>query len=125
MAGSILVAKTDLGGSVTKYSVAWTSDGSGAVNGNAFDIKRGHIVGLKFVAGSPTPTTGYAITLLDPDGADLLVGAGATVATPGAAYAEAQKNNLPIFCEGFSAVTPTVSAAGATTQGTLVVIVEP
>ena len=124
MAGSISVTKTDLGGSVTKYAVAWTSDASGAVNGSALDIKRGRIYAVKFVAGSPTPTTGYAVKLLDPDSADVLLGLGASVATPGASYASMTFDNLP-FCEGFAAVTPTVTGAGNAAQGTLVVYVGP
>jgi hypothetical protein len=125
MAGSIAVTKTDLGGSLTKYAVAWTSDASGNVNGSTFDIKRGRIYDVKFVAGSPTPTTGYVITLLDSDGADLLAGAGSAVTTPGASYGAAAKSNFPVFCEGFAAVTPTVTGAGATTQGTLNIYVGP
>ncbi len=123
MAGSITVAKSDLGGAITKYAIAWTADGSGAVSGNSFDIKRGRIYGVKFVSGTPTPTTGYSAKLVDADGADLLWNLGVTVATPGASYA-----TLPagaFFIEGFAAVTPTISAAGAAAQGSLILYVGP
>ena len=125
MAGSISVTKTDLGGSLTKYAVAWTADGSGNVNGSTFDIKRGRVWSVKFVQGAPTPTTGYAIKLLDPDSADLIGGAGATVNSAINSYAAAAVGVFQQFVEGFAAVTPTVSAAGANAQGSLIVIVGP
>lgn len=125
MAGSITVTKTDLGGSITKYAIAWTADGSGAVNANSFDIKRGRMVAAKFVSGTPTPTTGYTIKLADLDGADLLGGTGAAVATPAASYAEPALGYFPAFIEGFSAVIPTVTGAGANAQGALNLYVGP
>lgn len=125
MAGSINVAKTDLGGSLTKYSIAWTADGSGNVNSNTFDIRRGRVWSVKFVQGSPTPTTGYAIKLLDPDSADLIGGAGASVNSAVNSYAAAAVGSFQQFIEGFASVTPTVTGAGNGGQGTLVVIVGP
>ena len=125
MAGSIGVAKTDLGQMLTKYAVNWTADGSGNVNANTFDIKRGRVWSVKFVQGSPTPTTGYAIKLLDPDSADLIGGAGATVNSANNSYAAAAVGAFQQFVEGFAAVTPTVSGAGANAQGSLVIVVGP
>lgn len=125
MAGSIVVNKIDLGGALTKYSVAWTADATGAVAGAGFDIKRGRIWSVKFVPGTPAPTTGYAISLLDPDGADLLDGAGASVNSAVASYAAASVGVAAQFVEGFAAVTPVVSGAGNGGQGALVVIVGP
>ena len=125
MAGSIVVAKTDLGGALTKYAVAWTADASGNVNANTFDIRRGRVWSVKFVQGSPTPTTGYAIKLLDPDSADLIGGAGASVNSGVNSYASAAVGAFQQFCEGYASVTPTVSGAGNGGQGTLVVIVGP
>jgi hypothetical protein len=125
MAGSINVVKTDLGGALTKYAVAWTADASGNVNGASFDIKRGRVWSVKFVQGSPTPTTGYAIALNDPDGADLIAGAGASVNSTKNSYAGAAVSYFNQFVEGFAAVTPTVSGAGNLAQGSLIVIVGP
>ena len=123
MAGSIAVTKTLLGGSIVKYAVQWTADGSGNLNASTFDIGRGRIWGIKFVPGTPAPTTGHTVKLLDPDGADLLSNAGASVsgtaATFGTLLAQLQ------FVEGFAAVTPTVTGAGALAQATLTVIVGP
>ena len=125
MAGSISVAKTDLGGALVKYAVNWIADGSGNVNSNTFDVKRGRVWSVKFVQGTPTPTTGYAIKLLDPDNADLIAGAGATVNSALNSYAAAATGSFPQFVEGFAAVTPTVSGAGANAQGSLIVVVGP
>ena len=125
MAGSISVAKTDLGGALVKYAVAWTADASGNVNSSTFDIKRGRVWSVKFVQGTPTPTTGYAIKLLDPDNADLIAGAGATVNSAVNSYAAAATGSFQQFVEGFAAVTPTVSGAGANAQGSLIVVVGP
>jgi hypothetical protein len=125
VAGSISVAKTDIGGSLTRYSVAWTADATGAVSANSFDIRRGRVWSVKFVQGTPTPTTGYAIKLLDPDSADLLGGAGATVNSAVNSYAAAAVGSFMQFVEGYSAVTPTVSGAGANAQGSLTLVVGP
>jgi hypothetical protein len=125
MAGSISVAKTDLGGALVKYAIGWTADASGNVNANTFDIKRGRVWSVKFVQGTPTPTTGYVVKLLDPDSADLIAGAGASVNSSLNSYAAAATGYFPQFVEGFAAVTPTVSGAGAGAQGTLVVVVGP
>lgn len=125
MAGSIAVTKTDLSGALVKYAVAWTADGSGNVNGSTFDIKRGRVWSVKFVQGTPTPTTGYAIKLLDPDSADLIGGAGAAVNSAVNSYAAASVGYFQQFVEGYGSVTPTVSGAGANAQGTLVVVIGP
>jgi hypothetical protein len=125
MAGSINVVKSDLGGALTKYAIAWTADASGNVNGSTFDLKRGRVWSVKFVQGTPTPTTGYAIKLLDPDSADLLAAAGATVNSGYNSYAAAAVGSFQQFCEGYAAVTPTVSGAGANAQGSLIVVIGP
>ena len=124
MAGSITVTKSDIGGAITRYSVAWTADAAGAVSGTSFDIKRGRFIALKFVPGAPAPAAGYTVKLLDPDGADLLIGVGASLAAT-ASYGQVQITGLGGFCEGFSAVTPTVSGAGNLAQGTFVAFVGP
>ncbi len=121
MAGSITVTPTDLGGALTKYTISWTADGSGAVSGNAFSIRRGRLWGVKFTAGSPAPAAGYSAKLIDADGADLLWNLGVTVASPG--YATLPAGAL--FIEGFAAVTPTIDSAGAAAQGSLIVYVGP
>ena len=122
MAGSINVTKSDIGGGLTKYAAAWIADGSGNVNTSAFDIKRGRIYEVKFVPGTPAPTTGHVVKLADPDGADLLNNAGANVSGAAATYSTAANG---FFIEGYAAVVPTVTGAGANAQATLVVTVGP
>lgn len=124
MAGSIVVAKTDLGGGITQNSIAWTADGSGNVNTSTFDIRRGRVLSAKMIPGTPTPTTGYAAKLLDPDGVDLLGGAGGNAAAA-AGFVEPALGFASLFIPGYPAVTPTITGAGANAQGTLIVFIGP
>src|SRR5579872_527361 len=119
MAGSIVVTTSDLGGGVTKYSIAWTSDASGNVNGNPLALKRGHLLQVKFAPGSPTPSASYNVTLPDADGVDLLAGKGATLSNTTSTFAQPTPTggNSPMFIEPQAAINLTVTAAGATTQG--------
>lgn len=123
MAGSIVVTTSDIGGGVTKYSVAWLSDAAGAVSGNSFDVKRGRLLQTKFVpdGGGTAPTNLYDVTLTDADGADLLVGNGADKSSTVAAW---YTPTNPIILEG-GAVTPVLANAGNAKGGTLVLIVGP
>lgn len=67
MAGSISVATREVTNNILKYSVTWTSDASGDVNGTEFDMIVGTIVSVEFVPGTGgvTPTTLYDVDLLD------------------------------------------------------------
>lgn len=78
MAGTLSVTPADVGGGVTKYTLAWTSTSGGAVSGNPFALKRGEIIQVKFVPGAAAaqPTNLYTATLIDTDGVDLLAAAG-------------------------------------------------
>jgi hypothetical protein len=81
MAGTLAVSTLDVGGAVTRYKLTWTSDASGAVNTNAFAVKPGVLVQLKFVPNSAgtQPTDLYDITLVDTDSLDVIGGAGANL----------------------------------------------
>lgn len=70
MAGSIAVTTREVTNNVLQYSVAWTSDAAGAVNGTSFDIIVGTIVAVEFVpgAGGSAPTALHDIDLLDEEG---------------------------------------------------------
>ena len=130
MAGSIIVTKTDLGGSVTKYAIAWTADASGNVNSNSFDIKRGRLIQAEFAPGTPVPTNNYVATLPDPLGADLLAGTGTALSSTLASIAapligNATSKVVPVFVEGFSAISPNISGAGALAQGVINLYVSP
>jgi hypothetical protein len=133
MAGSISVTKTDLGGAITKYSIAWTADASGNVNSNSFDIKRGHLIQAKFIPGSPAPANNYTVKLNDPDGADLLagIGSGTLLSSTVANYLaplvgiSATAVAPSLFVEGFSAVTPVIAATTNGGKGTINLYVGP
>ena len=56
---------------------------------------------------------------------ETIAGAGASVNSAVNSYAAAAVGAFAQFVEGYAAVTPTVSGAGANAQGTLVVVVGP
>ena len=89
MAGSIALTTADLGGGITKYSIAWTSDASGNVNGTPVALKRGRLLQVKFAPtnGGTQPSNNYAATLIDADGVDLLAGKGAALSNTAASVA--------------------------------------
>lgn len=127
MAGSIVLATTDLGGGVTKYSIAWTSDASGNVNGTPVALKRGRLLQVKFVPtnGGAQPSNNYAATLLDGDGVDLLAGKGATLSNTASSIAVPVVSAAsPPFIEPGN-FTPTISAAGNVTNGRVDLYVGP
>ncbi len=127
MAGSIVLATADLGGGVTKYSIAWTSDASGNVNGTSIVLKRGRLLQVKFVPtnGHTQPSNNYAATLLDADGVDLLAGKGATLSNAASSIAVPVVSSVsPAFIESGN-FTPTVSAAGNVTNGRIELYVGP
>jgi hypothetical protein len=127
MAGSIVLATADLGGGVTKYSIAWTSDASGNVNSTPVALKRGRLLQVKFVPtnGGTQPSNNYAATLLDGDDVDLLVGKGATLSNTAASIAAPVVSSVsPAFIEPGN-FTPTISAAGNVTNGRIDLYVGP
>jgi hypothetical protein len=81
MAGTLAVTTLDVGANVTRYKLTWTSDASGNVSGNAFAVKPGVLIQLKFVpnGGGTAPTDLYDITLVDTDSVDVIGGAGANL----------------------------------------------
>lgn len=119
MAGSIVVTASDLGRGVTKYAVAWTSDASGVVSANSFDMKSGRLLQSKFAPGTPAPTDLYDVTLLDASGADVLIGVGADRS---ATVANFSAPTNPVVIEG-GAFTPVLANAGNAKQGTLTLYV--
>jgi hypothetical protein len=128
MAGSIAVTSADLGGSVTKYTIAWTSDGAGAVNGTTLDLKRGRLLQVKYIPGSggTQPTNNYVGKVLDADGVDILSNTGAALSNVAAALAAPVMGTsqiLPLIDPG--PVTPTITGAGAAKTGTIILFVGP
>lgn len=121
MPGSIQVTSSDLGQGVTRYAVAWTSDASGNVSGNSFDVKGGRLYQARFLPGSGAgqPTDLYDLTLLDADGIDYLDAAGANLSNVNASVAANTRYMPP------STLTPTISNAGISKSGTLVLLIGP
>ena len=115
MASSIVVTVSDIGRGITEYSIAWTSDSSGNVGGSTFPIKTGRLLQSKFIPGVTAPTDQYDVTLIDADGADLLLGAGANQSATVPAFV-APAN--PVMIIGGN-VTPTIANAGNAKGGTL------
>lgn len=127
MAGSIVLATADLGGGITKYSIAWTSDASGDVNGTPIALKRGRLIQVKFVPtnGGAQPSNNYAATLLDADGVDILAGKGAALSNAAATIAVPVVSAVsPAFVETGN-FTPTISGAGAIKNGRIDLYVGP
>lgn len=127
MVGSIALTTADLGGGITKYSIAWISDASGAVNGAPIMLKRGRLLQVKFVPtnGGAQPSNNYGATLLDVDGVDLLVGKGAALSNTAATIAVPTVSAAsPAFVDPGNFI-PTVSAAGNVTNGRIDLYVGP
>jgi hypothetical protein len=84
-AGTLLVTPQSYPASVrrpvSKYTLAWTSDASGNVNGNLTDYISGQIVRAVFIpgAGGVQPTDAYDGVLLDGSGMDVLAGLAANL----------------------------------------------
>lgn len=80
MAGSIVVTTSSLGAKVAKYSVVWTSDTLGAVNGNTFAMKPGTIVTVEFIPGTggSQPTDLYDVDLEDAENIPIFDNGGGT-----------------------------------------------
>lgn len=119
MAGSITTTTSDLGGGISKYSVAWVSSAGGVVSANTLDMKRGYLVQAKFVpdSGGTQPTDQYDVTLTDTSGVDIFGGAGANLSNAAASIAE-----LSLLLEA-DAYTPTIANAGNVKGGTIILLV--
>lgn len=77
-AGTVTLTEETVG-SIVKIRWAWTSDGSGVVSGTL--TTRAYNGALERLVtdpdGSAAPTDNYDVTILDEDGTDILMGAGA------------------------------------------------
>lgn len=124
MAGTATVTVTrTVSGGVFKYSIAWTSDASGNVTGNAFAVHRGELVQAKFVpgAGGSQPTDLYDIVVVDTDAVDVLFGAGANLSNATASIkAPVVANNQRYVHDGVQNLDVQVSNAGNAKSGTVI-----
>jgi len=138
MAGSITVTTSEVAGGagVREYSIAWTSDASGAVSGNTVAVAAGTIIAVEFVpgAGGVQPSDLYDVTFTDAEGVNMFDdGAGTSV---GANLSNSAASHKVPFVGGGSVTyvrqwlhggtyTPVVAAAGNAKQGTINVYVAP
>lgn len=138
MAGSITVTTSEVAGGagVREYSIAWTSDASGAVSGNTVVLGAGTIIAVEFVpgAGGVQPTDLYDVTFTDAEGVNMFdAGDGTSI---GANLSNANASHKVPFVGGGAVTyvrmwlhggdyTPVVAAAGNAKQGTINVYVAP
>lgn len=107
-----------------EYTAAWTSTAGGAVSANAFAIRAGRLVSIRFTPGTggTQPTDLYDVTLVETNGvADLTAGQGANLSN--AAAVVVQWDPL-LFQDGSRTVDVVVANAGASKTGTVVILVQ-
>lgn len=118
-AGTITLSSDIVAKGYRVMTFAWTSDGSGDVNGTAFGTQ-GILLRVVTNPGATAPDDNYDLTLLDADAVDVLEGAGADRDT-----ANSQQISLlaptsttgPIALAG--QITPTIANAGSGKNGTI------
>jgi hypothetical protein len=117
---------------VVKTSIAWLSDGAGAVTGNPVTFPSGTVFLVEFVPGTGgvAPTDSYDLTLLNSngvnvfdDGAGTSIGANlsATVATRKVPLVSGASGALVRAWLDAGEHTLTIAAAGDSNQGTVTV----
>jgi hypothetical protein len=118
-AGTVTMSSSPVGLGLTKYTISWTSDGSGNVSANTNvtgDIDRGYFKQVRIVPGSggTAPTAGYDVTFLDENGADMLGGQGADSS---ATVAEVVMYDPPYFHDKTQKYDLVIANAGAAKTG--------
>ena len=128
--GTVVVTTADVGGGITKITVAWTSTAGGAVSANAFAVPRGELLQVTFVPGTggTVPTDLYDVTIVDLNAVDVATGNGTDcsstvtrVRVPLTGNAAALTHR--IFLDGSSTLDVVVAAAGASKTGTVILLI--
>lgn len=122
-AGTVTVTTADVGGGITRYTIAWVSTAGGAVSGNAFSVNRGEILQVKFVpdSGGTQPTDLYDVTLVDAASVDYLAGVGANLSNSTSTITAPKVNSsFRPFVDGTATLDLVVAAAGSAKGGTVV-----
>lgn len=103
--------------SIKKITFAWVASGAGVASGATSEIYDGEIIRLVTVPGLALaqPDDNYKVEVLDDDGVDVLMGAGANRDETDTE----QVLGTSLGCVGYSKLTLSVSVAGATTAGTV------
>lgn len=118
-AGTVTITE-EAHGTIKKIALVWTSDASGDVSGTLTTLAyTGAIERLVTVpaGGGSAPTDNYDVTLLDEDGVDVLMGAGANRDT--AVTEQVLRTSLGVVANDRLALV--VANAGATKGGTVYV----
>lgn len=122
-AGTVTVTTADVGGGVTRVTVAWVSTAGGAVSANAFAVPRGEILQVKFVpdSGGTQPTDLYDVTLVDSASVDYLTGLGANLSNATATISAPKLNSaFRAFVDGTATLDLVVANAGSAKGGTVI-----
>jgi hypothetical protein len=130
MAGSIVVTTREVVNNILKYSVTWTSDASGDVNGTSFAMAVGTLLAVEFVpgAGGVAPTTQYDVDLIDDlslslfdDGAGTSVGFNLSSTLASHRVPLIGQAGITVYRRWHhgGSVQPTISGAGNAKQGTI------
>lgn len=124
MAGTLTVTSSSVGGGVAKYTLAWVSTAGGAVSANAFAVKRGELLQVKFVpdGGGTQPTDLYDVTLVDENSIDVLAGAGANLSNAASTIKVPSFGATTLyryFHDGTQTLDLVVANAGAAKGGTV------
>lgn len=125
MAGSITVTSANVGPSLDKYTIAWVSDGAGAVSGNTFAIGTCELMQVTYKpdGGATQPSDAYDVTMTDALGVDVLGGTGANLSQSASTHHVAAVSTY--FRRHLEAgnLTPVVANAGNAKGGTIVLLV--
>lgn len=122
-AGTLTVTTAEVGGGVTRLTLAWVSTAGGAVSANAFAVPRGEILQVKFVpdGGGTQPTDLYDVTLVDSASIDYLAGLGANLSNATATVSVPKLNSsFRPFVDGTATLDLVVANAGAAKGGTVI-----
>jgi hypothetical protein len=103
----------------TRYSLAWVSDGAGAVSANPQTFRPGSLIQIKFIpdGGGTQPTTLYDVTMVDASGLDWLGGTGANLSNTVSAQTRVA---APMIYDGSFTLDLVVANAGAAKGGTVI-----
>lgn len=117
--GTVTVTSLDVGGGVTRYTVAWTSTAGGAVSTNRFSVKSGTIIAVKIVPSAVTaPTDLYDVTLVDVNNIDVL---NSLAANQSATLGKYFVFDPPLVVDGTQQLDVVVANAGNATLGTVTI----
>jgi hypothetical protein len=121
--GTVVVTTANVGGGVTKYTIAWTSTAGGAVSGNTFSVKSGRILAVKFMPNTSAtqPTNLYDATLIDTDSVDILNAAATDLSNSAGRYFSFDP---PLFLDGTQVLDLVIANAGAAKTGTVSIWVQ-